>query len=204
MTSQRILIISPNSNETVTQGLRESLAIDISKVGIEIKCVTLPEGPIGIQTDEDISAVIPLIKARISSSPQFDAYIIACYSDPGLEECRKMTDKSVLGIQRSALETAVSIGERIGVLALTDESVARHLSYIESLGFTEQLAGELPLDVSVDEATNDSSTLNKIISQGLRLIDEFNVDVLILGCAGMATHRQAAEAALQVPIIDPT
>lgn len=204
MTSQRILVINPNSNETVTQGLRKSLASNVNTVGIAIECVTLREGPFGIETDEDISSVIPLIQARISNSPQFDAYIIACYSDPGLEECRNMTDKSVLGIQQSALEMAISIGNWIGVLALSDESIARHLSYIESLGFTKQLAGELPLDISVDEATNDSTTVRKIISQGRRLIDEFDVDVLILGCAGMAAHRQAAEAALQVPIIDPT
>jgi Asp/Glu/hydantoin racemase len=204
MTSQRLLIINPNSNETVTQGLRESLANDINKLSIEIECVTLPEGPFGIETDEDISSVIPLIQARIDSSPQFDAYVIACYSDPGLEECRNMTEKFVLGIQRSALETAISIGNCIGVLALSAQSIARHSSYIEALGFTKQFAGELPLDISVDEATNDSTTLRKIISQGRRLIDEFDVDVLILGCAGMAAHRQATEAALQVPTIDPT
>ena len=204
MTSQRLLIINPNSNETVTQGLRESFANDINKLSIESECVTLPGGPFGIETDEDISSVIPLIQARIGSSPQFDAYVIACYSDPGLEECRNMTEKFVLGIQRSALETAISIGNCIGVLALSAQSIARHLSYIEALGFTKQFAGELPLDISVDEATNDSTTLRKIISQGRRLIDKFDVDVLILGCAGMAAHRQAAEAALQVPTIDPT
>ncbi len=204
MTSQRILVINPNSNETVTQGLRESLASNVNTVGIGIECVTLPEGPFGIETDEDISSVISLFQARISSLPQFDADVIACYSDPGLEECRNMTDKSVLGIQRSALETAISIGNCIGVLALSAQSIARHLSYIEALGFTKQFVGELPLDISVDEATNDSTTVRKIISQGRRLIDEFDVDGLILGCAGMAAHRQAAEAALQVPIIDPT
>ena len=197
----RILAINPNSNESVTEGLRESLQEFNSSADIE--CCTLEEGPFGIETGEDIANVIPLVLQKISESPEFDVYVIACYSDPGLAECNEMFSKPVFGMQRSAIEKAISIGDKFGVLALSEQSIERHLAYMRGLGLDGQLAGELPLDISVDEAANDAGSFGKIISQGRRLIDESGADVLILGCAGMASYREPSEKLLQVPVIEP-
>ncbi|MDP6578263.1 MAG: aspartate/glutamate racemase family protein [Candidatus Marinimicrobia bacterium] len=197
----QILVINPNSNESVTEGLRKSLQKFNSSADIE--CRTLEDGPFGIETDEDIVNVIPLVVQRISESPEFDAYVIACYSDPGLAECNELFSKPVFGMQRSAIEKAISTGEKFGVLALSEQSIKRHMAYMRGLGLDEQLAGELPLDISVDEAANDTGSFEKIVSQGRRLIDELGADVLILGCAGMASHREPSEKVLQVPVIEP-
>ena len=197
----RILAINPNSNESVTEGLRESLQEFNSSADIE--CCTLEEGPFGIETGEDIANVIPLVLQKISESPEFDVYVIACYSDPGLAECNEMFSKPVFGLQRSAIEKAISIGDKFGVLALLEQSIERHLAYMRGLGLDGQLAGELPLDISVDEAANDAGSFGKIISQGRRLIDESGADVLILGCAGMTSQRKPSEKVLQVPVIEP-
>ena len=197
----RILAINPNSNESVTEGLRESLQEFNSSADIE--CCTLEEGPFGIETGEDIANVIPLVLQKISESPEFDVYVIACYSDPGLAECKVMFSKPVFGMQRSAIEKAISIGDKFGVLALSEQSIERHLAYMRGLGLDGQLAGELSLDISVDEAANDAASFGKIINQGRRLIDESGADVLILGCAGMTSHRKPSEKVLQVPVIEP-
>ena len=197
----QILVINPNSNESVTEGLRESLQEFNSSADIE--CCTLEEGPFGIETGEDIANVIPLVLQKISESPEFDVYVIACYSDPGLAECKVMFSKPVFGMQRSAIEKAISIGDKFGVLALSEQSIERHLAYMRGLGLDGQLAGELSLDISVDEAANDAASFGKIINQGRRLIDESGADVLILGCAGMASYREPSEKELQVPVIEP-
>ena len=201
MIKKKILVINPNSNETVTAGLRDSLGA-FSNLA-DVHCCTLESGPFGIETDEDIVRVIPLVTERITLSPEFDAYVIACYSDPGLAECRKRFDKPVFGMQQSAIETAVSLGGRFGVLALSDESIARHLVYIRELGQADNLAAELPLDITVDEAANDLDTLDKVVRTGRQLVDEFGASSLILGCAGMAATKVAAEKKLPVPVIEP-
>lgn len=197
----RILVINPNSNERVTGGLRRSL--EAYSRSAEIECCTIAEGPFGIETDEDIEAVVPLVVDRLARSPGFDAYVIACYSDPGLEECRARFDKPVFAMQQSALEAAAAGGRCFGVLALSDESIRRHLARIERLGLTGQLAAELPLDISVDESASDPGTLEKIVSVGRRLVDEKGADVVVLGCAGMAAHKKPAADALRVPVIEP-
>ncbi len=201
MTRKKILVINPNSNETVTNGLRESLTEFSDRA--DVHCCTLDDGPFGIESDEDIAQVIPLVKDRISTSPDYDAYVIACYSDPGLAQCCDLFDKPVFGLQKSAVETAVALGGRFGVLALSDESIARHLVYVRNLGLEDKLAAEVPLNISVDQSANDPETLQKVIVAGRMLVDEFDVNALILGCAGMATTKEAAEKKLPVPVIEP-
>ena len=201
MRRKKILVINPNSNETVTEGLRQSLRGFADEADIE--CCTFPDGPFGIETDDDIELVKPLIVDRVEQAPEYDAYVIACYSDPAAEECRERFDKPIFGIQESAVETAARGGRRFGVLALSDESIRRHIRRIRALGFSNQLAGELPLDITVDEAANDPDALERVIVQGRRLIEEEGAASLVLGCAGMAALRRSAEQALAVPVIEP-
>ena len=196
----RVLVINPNSNSSVTDGLQSALA-DV--VSADIACCTIEEGPFGIESDEDVAAVVPLVADRVRSEPDFDAYVIACYSDPGLDECRQLVSKPVCGLQESAIHMAMSLGDKFGVLALSEASIARHLDYIDSLGCRDRLAAELSLDISVDESANDPATLDKVVRAGRRLVEEFGADSIILGCAGMAGISAAAQKKLPVPLIEP-
>ena len=196
-----ILVINPNSNEKVTANLHASLESFQAQANIE--CCTLPGGPVGIETDEDILAVVPLIIDCIAADHKSDAFVIACYSDPGLAQCRDRFESPVFGMQESAIREAARNDRPFGVLALSDQSIARHLPYVDSLGFARQLVAELPLDISVEQSANDPGTLDKVVDTGRRLIDEFGAQALVLGCAGMAALREPAEQALAVPVIEP-
>ena len=200
----RLLVINPNSNGSVTQGIRDALELTEGTQDLEITCIDLADGPFGIETDDDIQAVVPqLVNVVSSQQHNYDAFVIACYSDPGLDECRATTDKPVFGINECAAAVAASQGDTFGVLALGQESIQRHVEYVRQLGLLDSHGGEKPLNITVDEAANDPRTLQKIIAAGRELIDESNVGSIVLGCAGMACHRQAAEDALGVPVIDP-
>lgn len=196
-----ILVINPNSNEQVTANLRSSLAVFQDRVDID--CCTLADGPFGIESDEDTRAVVPLIIERISAEREADAFVIACYSDPALDQCRKQFNTPVFGMQESAVREAAADNRRFGVLALSDTSISRHIPYIEDLGFAPQLVTELPLDISVEQSANDPDTLEKVVVNGQRLIDEFGAEAIVLGCAGMAAIQQAAQRRLPVPVIEP-
>ena len=203
MKIRRVLVVNPNSNAEVTRGLRRALA-PFDRPDLKITCQHIPEAPFGIESDEDVRTVGPLIVERIAEGKDFDGYVIACYSDPAVEDCRAITRKPVLGIQQSAVVTCLAFGGRFGVLALGPESIRRHLVYLRQLGLESHLAGERPLHISVDQAANDPDTGRQILQEGKLLIEETGARTLILGCAGLSCHRPAAEAALGVPVIDPT
>ncbi len=201
--SCRVLVINPNSNPQVTRGISEALQPLRAAGGPEIACVTLADGPFGIETQEHVEQVVLPLRRMIVSRQDADAFVIACYSDPGLQLCREATAKPVFGIQESGMLAALSRGDRVGVIALGPHSIARHLRYLRQLGLIERLAGERPLNLSVAQSERPEA-VDRLLEVGAALRDTDGADVLVLGCAGMSRHRRELEAALSLPVIDPT
>jgi len=204
MTRRRIVVVNPNSNEAVTRGLDEALRPLAFAEGPEIVCTTLAEGPYGIETQADVESVAMPLRRLVESDNGADAFVIACYSDPGLHVCREGTDRPVFGIAESGVLTALARAETFGVIAIKQRSIRRHVRYLRQMGLTERLAGERPLEMSVAETASGEGTLDRLIAVGRELRDEDGAGAIVMGCAGMARHRRALEEALDVPVIDPT
>ncbi|HIC66753.1 aspartate/glutamate racemase family protein [uncultured Paracoccus sp.] len=196
-----IVVINPNSNQAVTDGLAEALAPFAA--GIRIDCVTLTEGPFGIESQRDVDQVALPLAALIEARADAAAFVIACYSDPGIDLCRETARVPVFGIQESGVLTALARGDRVGVFAIAEASIRRHRRYLRRMGVEHRLAGERALNMSVDESARGEGTLARLTEVGHELIAD-GADVLLLGCAGMARHRRPLQAALGRPVIDPT
>jgi Asp/Glu/hydantoin racemase len=199
-----ILVINPNSNPVVTAAMDAALAPLRFAGGPTIRCATLPEGPFGIESQKDVEQVVLPLRRTIEADNAADAFIIACYSDPGLQVCREGTDRPVFGIAECAVATALTRGDRFGVIAIAARSVRRHMRYLRQMGVTERLAGERPLEMSVAETAAGEHTLARMIAVGRELVEQDGAEVVVMGCAGMARHRRPLEQALGVPVIDPT
>ncbi|WP_108882717.1 aspartate/glutamate racemase family protein [Anderseniella sp. Alg231-50] len=198
----RILVINPNSNDEVTTGFSEVLDALRLQDGPEIECVTLAEGPFGIETQADVESVTLPLRQIVVDRTDADAFVIACYSDPGITVCREATGKPVFGIQESGVLAALSRGERFGVIALGQQSIKRHLRYIRQLGLETRLAAERPLHLSV-AAAEEADAYPRVLEVARELVENDGADVLLLGCAGMTRHRLPLERDLSVPVIDP-
>ena len=203
-TRRKILVVNPNSNAAVTRGLDEALAPLRFADGPEIVCMTLAEGPFGIETQADCDGVVMPLRRLVEADSSADAFVLACYSDPGLHACREGTTKPVFGIAESGVLTALARGDRFGVIAIKQRSIRRHIRYLRQMGLLERLAGERPLEMSVAETTSGEHTFAKMLQVGRALKEQDGADVIIMGCAGMARHRKPLEAELGLPVIDPT
>jgi allantoin racemase len=199
----RIRVINPNSNEVVTRGIDEAVAPLRFSDGPEIVCSTLAEGPFGVETQEHVESVTLPLRRLVESDNASAAFVIACYSDPGLHACREGTTRPVFGIAECGVLTALARAERFGVIAILQRSIARHMRYLRQMGLTDRLAGERPLELSVAESASDR-TLPRMIEVGRALKDQDGANAIVMGCAGMARHRQPLEDALGIPVIDPT
>jgi Asp/Glu/hydantoin racemase len=98
MSRSRIRVINPNSNRVVTKALDDALKPLAFADGPEIVCETLDEGPYGIESQADADSVIMPLRRLIESDNRSAAFVIACYSDPGLHACREATERPVFGI----------------------------------------------------------------------------------------------------------
>jgi Asp/Glu/hydantoin racemase len=171
--------------------------------GPVIECITLEEGPFGIESQADVESVALPLMRMVKNRDDVDAFVIACYSDPGLHVCREVTKKPVFGIQECGVLTAMSQGDRFGVIAIADVSIKRHLRYLRQMGVMNRLANERALNISVHESAIGLQTFERLCEVGAELRDIDGAEVVILGCAGMAKHRSSLSDFLGIPVIDP-
>jgi allantoin racemase len=204
MSRPRILVINPNSNQLVTQGLEQALKPLDFEGGPEIVCETLTEGPYGIESQADVDGVAMPLRRLVEGDNHSAAFVIACYSDPGLHVCREATDRPVFGIAECGVLTALARAETFGVIAIAQRSIRRHVRYLRQMGMMDRLTRERPLNMSVAETASGEGTLAKMIEVGRALKDEDGSGAIVMGCAGMARHRRPLEQALGIPVIDPT
>ena len=201
---KRILVINPNSNEAVTRGLEAALEALQFREGPEIVCHTLKEGPFGIETQADMESVTMPLRRMVEADNSADAFVIACYSDPGLHVCREGTQRPVFGIAESGVLSALARGDKFGVIAIKQRSIQRHIRYLRQMGLMDRLAGERPLEMSVAETASGDKTFGRMLEIGRELKDKDGATVIVMGCAGMARHRKPLEEQLGIPVIDPT
>ena len=203
--SMRILVINPNSTQAVTRGIDEAVEPLRMAGGPAIDCVTLKEGPPGIETQQHVDSVVaPLLQTVKSREAGYDAFVIACYSDPGLHSIREATKKPVLGISECGILTALTLGQKFGVIAILDKSIPRHLRYMGALGVMDRLAGELPVGLGVTELGDEKRTFGRMVEVGKRLREAHGANVIVMGCAGMARYRKPLQDAVGLPVVEPT
>ena len=201
----RIVVLNPNSTEAVTEGIDAALDSLRRGGGPDIECSTLAEGPPGIETDAHVREVAaPIAEFVASKEDAADAFVIACFSDPGLAEARRATRRPVLGMAACGIFTAVALGSRFGVISILDQSIPRHLRYYETLGVAARLAGDRAVGIGVTGLRDESRTLERMMTTGRALRNEDGADALVLGCAGMARYRERLEDSLGIPVVDPT
>jgi len=199
-----VLVINPNSTVVVTDGIDRACEPFRVAGGPEIECVTLAEGPPGIETQRHVDGVVSPLLKLVESRSDCDAFVIACYSDPGLHACREASGKPVLGISESGILTALTLGHRFGVIAILPTSIPRHLRYVGAMGVSDRLAGERPLGLKVTELSDAGRTFERMVQTGIKLRDTDGASVLVMGCAGMAAYRDDLAAETGLPVVEPT
>ena len=203
--SGTIYVINPNSTERVTRSIDEAVAPLRMAGGPAIECLTLADGPPGIQSQRDVDGLISaLLKRAAGLENEAAAFVVACFSDPGMHALREQSTKPVLGIAESGVLTALTLGQRFGIVAMLQNSIPRHLRYLGAMGMMGRFAGDLPVNLTIQEMADERITLERMIGVGRTLRDTHHADVLVMGCAGMARFREPLERALRIPIVEPT
>lgn len=202
---RRIIVINPNSTQAVTQEIDRAVEPLRLLEGPAIECVTLKDGPPGIESQLDADKVIlPLSNYIRSRESDGNAFVIACFGDPGLHSARQVTAKPVFGIGECAMATALTRADRFGIISILQDAIGRHRRTVRAAGLESRFAGDLAIDVGIQGLGDEAMVLERMIGVGNRLRKDFDAGVLIMGCAGMARHREPLEKATGLPVIEPT
>jgi allantoin racemase len=201
----RILVVNPNTSVSMTDRLR--LELEAVRGATTQLTVTNPaEGPATIENDADEALAVPPMLALIrEAAPRHDAVVIACFSDPGLQDARAMLSIPVVGIEESSLHLAASLGRRFTILTSRAARVPDKVAHVAELGLSSRLASVRPLAMSVLEMDQEPERARRrILEVGAAAAREDGAEVLVLGCAGLAGHARDLRTALAVTVIDPS
>ncbi|MCE8010623.1 aspartate/glutamate racemase family protein [Billgrantia desiderata] len=200
----RLRVINPNTTAAMTRKIGEA-AQRIAAPGTTVVATQPADGPVSIEShfDEAISAVGVLEEVLAGEKEGTDAYVIACFGDPGLLAARELTRAPVIGIAEAAFHAASLISTRFSVVTTLSRTgiIAEHL--LEQYGFRHHCrrvrAAEIPV---LDLEEDGSAALGRIIDECRRARDEDGIGAIVLGCGGMADLTQSISQEVGLPVVE--
>lgn len=200
----RIKVINPNTTLSMTETIAAS-ARAVAAPGTEIVAVSPQHGPVSIEGhyDEAMACIGLLDEVRKGEAEGFDAYVIACFGDPGLAAAREIARGPVIGIAEAAMRAASYLATGFSVVTTLARTIviAEHLvvQYGAVSHCRKVRATEIPV-LGLEDPQSDA--YRKILAECRRALDEDGSGAIVLGCAGMADLCQRLTAELGVPVVD--
>ena len=200
----RILLINPNATASMTAGI-EKAARAAALPTTEVLAVN-PQGvPPAIEGYADEALCVPPTLALASAeADRWDALIIACHSDPGLEALRETLWNPVVGIGAASYLAACAAARCFSLITLYARGIPRKREQIRRLGLLDRLASIRALGVGVVESFEGRDRLrDRYLAEAEAAVRDDGAESVVLGCAGMVGVAEELQARLGVPVVDP-
>jgi allantoin racemase len=200
----KLAIINPNSTQSMTKKCEE-VALKFKNSDTQIWASNPTNSPKSIEGHYDEVQSLPGLMEEIKKAKEWgaDAYVIACFDDPGLEAARELVDGPVIGICEAAMHMTSIIASSFSVVTTQN----RAIPIIEELShkygrdrFCKKVrAADIPVLALEDGTCN---AMRKIENEILKAVEEDRCEAVILGCAGMADLTIELSKRCNIPVID--
>ena len=198
----RILVLNPNTTASMTEKIGAA-ARRVASAETEIIAMNSANGPASIEGFYDEAMSLAGMLAVIRNTPDFDAVVIACFDDTGLDAARCLTDKPVIGIGEAAYHMASMISNKFSVVTTLARSVPALEHNLHRYGLISRCARVRSSEVAVlDLEHPGSDACNRISAEISRAISEDRAEAIVLGCAGMADLADALAKEHGLPVLD--
>jgi allantoin racemase len=201
----KIKVINPNTTIEMTKDICTS-AHYFSRPDTEIVCVNPEKGPVSIEGfyDESIG-ILGLIEELLKSerTDKTDAYVVACFGDPGLYALRELTEKPVVGIAESAMMLATIVAGKFSIVTIMPRIRMLLEELVQHIGVKHRLASIRTPNLTVLDFIKDFERCKNILIEESRYaIEKDYAEAIILGCAGMAGFAAEVQKEVKVPVFD--
>ena len=189
----KILIINPNSDSNTDRIMAEKAKkLALPEVEVVVKhCENAPKlvGNWAGQASS-IPNMVDMIRA---SGEEYDAYIVACHSDPNIDLVREIAGKPVVGIAEASVIMGAAMGNGYAVISPSPNSISKKIALAHKYHVDDRLK-------TIKVSKNDSN--DSLLEAATEAKKEFGVDVIVLGCANYAGADGYIESKLNMPVLD--
>lgn len=189
----RILIINPNSDNETNKIIIEK-ANGFVNGAYEVDCINVKNAPKLISSYEDYARATPeMIEFVRQGESKYDAFIVACHSDPSLDVLREITDKPVVGIAEASMKIASMMGNSFAVISPSKKSISKKFALARKYHCNDLLKLVV---VSKSDNEDDLLEASKIA------VEKGEIDAIVLGCANYANADKYIENNLGIPVLE--
>ncbi|HHX4054019.1 aspartate/glutamate racemase family protein [Burkholderia contaminans] len=200
----KIRLINPNTTQRMTDAMGRC-AREVAAAGTEIVAVSPPMGPPSIEGYYDEALATPGLLAEVARGERdgCDAYVIACFGDPGLYAARELARGPVIGIAEAAMHAASVLAPGFSVVTTLARTCGMAWHLAERYGMKRFCRNVRATDVAVLELDRPGTAARRIIvDECRRALDEDGADAIVLGCAGMAEFAHEIEQQIGAPVVE--
>lgn len=172
----------------------------------ELESAGIKRGPTSIESRYDAIMASPDILRLIKEAEKdgADAAVVSCMGDPGVMAGKELVNIPVLGPCETCMLVASSLGDKTSVVTVLKNEVAAIEENVRAYGLSHKLASARAIDIPVLELRKDmDETLNALVRESKRAVEEDGAKSIILGCTGMTGLGAKLAEHLDVPVLDP-
>ncbi|KGD72024.1 hypothetical protein HA49_14610 [Tatumella morbirosei] len=198
-----IRIINPNSSKEFVNIINNS-AQEIASVGTAISVVCPEQGVASVEShcDEAIASLGVISLVMNAKNDEIDGWVVACFGDTGVAQCRELTDKPVIGITEAALFSACMLGDSFSILTLPPRTIKHARRVVMEYGLSDKCRNIRGIDLSVVQCLDEQLVWSAFLEEGRRALQEDQCEVLVLGCAGLSQWAKPLQKELGIPVVD--
>ena len=182
------------------------LSADLLQPGSSLTRIGFARGPRHLEYHYYETLVLPdLLHSLVEAERQgYDAAIIGCFYDLGLQEGRELTTRMVVSAPcESSIHLAATLGDRFSIIVGRRKWIPQMHDNVRRYGLESKLASFRTIDLWVPQYHQDEAeTARRFYEQGRKAVEEDGAEVIVLGCTASAGFYAELRDALGVPVID--
>jgi allantoin racemase len=202
----KLMIVNPNSSETVTGAIMESARRGASP-GTELIGVTTRGGTRNIDSAfGDYLSGACVIRTCLEMVPLHrpDALVLAGFGRVGIDALKEALTIPVVSISEASMAMACLLGHRFTTLTMLRQFVPYQQDLVRLYGFDAKCASVRAIDVNVEECVTDRArTLAELTAEIRKIVAEDRSEVVILACAGLCGYDTELSRLAGIPVLDP-
>lgn len=209
----KILLLVPfKHDENNEKNLRSTIPMDIDIKGLSFG------DPSDCRYDEALHIVETCDAIVQAEQDGYDAVVIACQGDPGVDEARELVKIPVVAVTKTLLHIAATLGDKLCIITPNSYVERRTRQNAIRYGFRDFVATRT-IEVSARDGIDAYSVyketgeytplIEQFVQECIKAIEEDKAEILSTGCGAIMWMSGIAQAELekrgyQIPFINPT
>ena len=167
---------------------REFILNRIASPGTLVEIKQVEKGPHSIENAIDEYESLPnIMKFLLENQKNYDALILGCAGDAGIEGVREQAHIPIVGPGESSLLLGTVGDLKFSMITVSEERAATKRRMVRDAGLdSNRLVSSYATGIPVMEMVKDPAKTKMVLVEKMREAQKKNADVMLLGCMTIA------------------